>query len=249
MDNYINTLFSLEGKTAIITGGSRGIGAQISKSFLKANANIVCMSRSMESNHPELQNFYKQCDINDDIKFREICMQTYDSYKGIDILVNAAGISLPTDNSISKFELFSKTLDVNLISTYKCCEIASEFMSDGGSIINVTSIGSFLAFPDNPGYVSSKGGLRSLTKALAEDLSAKEIRVNNIAPGYIRTDMTEKSFSDSALNQQRIDRMMIKRWGTVEDISAAAIFLASDASSYITGTDIIVDGGWTAKGI
>ncbi len=249
MDNYINNLFSLEGKTAIITGGSRGIGAQISKSFLKANANIVCMSRSLESNHTELQNFYKQCDINDDIKFREICMQTYDSYKGIDILVNAAGISLPTDNSISKFELFSKTLDVNLISTYKCCEIASEFMSDGGSIINVTSIGSFLAFPDNPGYVSSKGGLRSLTKALAEDLSAKEVRVNNIAPGYIRTDMTEKSFSDSALNQQRIDRMMIKRWGTVEDISAAAIFLASDASSYITGTDIIVDGGWTAKGI
>ena len=176
-------------------------------------------------------------------------METHDSHNGIDILVNAAGISLSKDNSTSKFEVFSKTIDVNLISTYKCCEIASEFMSNCGSIINITSIGSFLSFPDNPGYISSKGGLRSLTKALAEDLSAKEIRVNNIAPGYIRTDMTENSFSDSVLNKQRIDRMMIKRWGTVEDISAAAIFLASDASSYITGTDIVIDGGWTAKGI
>ena len=140
-------------------------------------------------------------------------------------------------------------MEVNLISTYKCCEIASDFMINGGSIINITSIGSILGFPGNPGYVSSKGGLRSLTKALAEDLSIKNIRVNNIAPGYIRTDMTEDSFLNSALNKQRMDRMMIKRWGSVEDIGSAAIFLASNASSYITGTDIIVDGGWTAKGI
>lgn len=249
MSNYINNLFSLEGKTAIITGGSRGIGAQISKSFLKANANIICMSRSSKTEHSELQENYKQCDINDNNKFKDICQQACELYKGIDILVNAAGISLQKDDSFSKFEHFSKTLEVNLISTYKCCEIASDFMINGGSIINITSIGSILGFPGNPGYVSSKGGLRSLTKALAEDLSIKNIRVNNIAPGYIRTDMTEDSFLNSALNKQRMDRMMIKRWGSVEDIGSAAIFLASNASSYITGTDIIVDGGWTAKGI
>ncbi len=249
MSNYIDTLFSLKGKTAIITGGSRGIGAGIALGFLKAGANIICVSRSEKTELNELQEFYKQCDITDKKQFDAICKQACESYGGIDILVNAAGISLPSDDSYSKFERFTKTLSVNLISTYQCCEIASELMLNGGAIINITSIGSILGFPDNPGYVASKGGIRALTKALAEDLSENNIRVNNIAPGYTKTDMTQKSFSDLELNKQRVDRMMIKRWGSVEDIAAAAIFLASNASSYITGTDLIVDGGWTAKGI
>ena len=249
MSHYIDTLFSLKGKTAIITGGSRGIGAGIALGFLKAGANIICVSRSEKTKLNELYKYYKQCDITDAQQFDAICKQACDLYGGIDILVNAAGISLPADDSCTKFERFSKTLSVNLTSTYQCCEIASESMRNGGAIINITSIGSILGFPDNPGYIASKGGVRALTKALAEDLSEKNIRVNNIAPGYTKTDMTQKSFADSELNKQRVDRMMIKRWGSVEDISAAAIFLASNASSYITGTDIIVDGGWTAKGI
>lgn len=249
MSNYLDTLFSLKGKTAIITGSSRGIGAGIALGFLKAGANIVCVSRSEKPKLKELQLHYKQCDIRDPQKFNAICELTCKSYGGIDILVNAAGISLPSDDSCSKFERFSKTLSVNLTSIYQCCEIASESIRNGGAIINITSIGSIFGFPDNPGYVASKGGVRALTKALAEDLSAKNIRVNNIAPGYIKTEMTLKSFADLELNKLRVDRMMIKRWGSVDDIAAAAIFLASNSSSYITGIDLIVDGGWTAKGI
>ena len=106
-----------------------------------------------------------------------------------------------------------------------------------------------LGFPNNPGYIASKGGVMALTKALAIDLSPKSIRVNNIVPGYIKTDMTHKSFKDKKMYNERLDRMIIKRWGSVKDITGAAIFLASDSSSYVTGTDVIIDGGWTAKGI
>mgnify|MGYP003988317807 FL=1 len=148
-----------------------------------------------------------------------------------------------------KLERFSKTLSVNLLATYQCCEIASKFMNKNSSIINVTSIGSMLGFPGNPGYVASKGGVMALTKSLAIDLSPMSIRVNNIVPGYIKTGMTLKSFKDKELYNERLNRMIIKRWGSVEDITGAAIFLASNSSSYVTGTDVIIDGGWTAKGM
>ena len=249
MIEYIDTLFSLKGKTAIITGGSRGIGAGISIGFLKAGANITSLSETDKTDFNELQEFYLKCDVSDPRLFRSICEKISETYGGVDILVNAAGISLPPSDNFSNFERFSKTLNINLSATYQCCEIASDFMFNGGSIINITSIGSIFGFPDNPGYVASKGGVRALTKALAEDFSSKKIRVNNIVPGYIKTDMTKKSFSDSALSKQRIDRMMIKRWGNIEDIAYSAIFLASNASSYMTGTDLIVDGGWSAKGL
>jgi gluconate 5-dehydrogenase len=121
--------------------------------------------------------------------------------------------------------------------------------SGGGSIINVTSIGAVQGFPGNPGYVASKGGLRLLTKALALDLADKNIRVNNLAPGYIHTAMTDKSFNDPQRHQERLARMMLKRWGKPDDLIGAAIFLASEASAYVTGQDIFVDGGWTAKGL
>jgi len=249
MTSYIENLFSLKGKTAIVTGGSKGIGAEIAFSFLRSGANVICVSRSSETKIEELQEHYKQCDISDAEQFESICQNTCELYGGVDVLVNAAGISLPNDGSHSNIERFTKTLSVNLTSIYQCCDLVSQRMQNGGAIINITSIGSILGFPGNPGYVASKGGVRALSKALAEDLASRNIRVNNIAPGYIKTDMTKKSFEDSELNQERLSRMMIKRWGNVEDIAAAAIFLASDASSYITGTDLIVDGGWTSKGM
>jgi len=122
-------------------------------------------------------------------------------------------------------------------------------MKSGGSIINITSIGSVVGFPGNPGYVASKGGLRMMTKALAVDYGQAGIRVNAIAPGYIETAMTAGSFADPELHEQRRRHTCLGRWGSVSDMVGAAIFLASDASSYVTGQDLIVDGGWTAKGL
>ena len=119
----------------------------------------------------------------------------------------------------------------------------------GGSIINITSLASMMGMPGNPGYVASKGGLGMLTKGLAIDLARDNIRVNNIIPGYILTDMTSKSYSDQKLKKLRDQRMIKNRWGQPKDLAGAVILLASDASDYITGTDIIVDGGWSAKGL
>jgi NAD(P)-dependent dehydrogenase (short-subunit alcohol dehydrogenase family) len=168
----------------------------------------------------------------------------------LNVLVNAAGITNPSkaEDTLIKFK---KTLDVNLVAVYEICLLAIPYLkgSDGGSIINITSIGSKMGFPGNPGYVASKGGLRMLTKALANDLGADNIRVNNLAPGYIKTDMTKLSYENEEMNLARRERTLLDRWGAIDDIVGAAIYLASDASSYVTGSDIFVDGGWTAKGL
>ncbi len=247
MSHYLENIFSLKNKTALITGGSRGVGAEIAFAFVQAGANVICLSRSKSSEKKQINSYYRQCDISNNKKFQSICESINSDYGSIDVLVNAAGISLPKDEN--EFERFNKTVSVNLSATYQCCELASSFMHNGGSIINITSIGALQGFPDNPGYVASKGGIQALSRALALDYSKNNIRVNDIAPGYIKTDMTIKSFDDPEANQDRLNQMMIKRWGEPKDIIGAAIFLASDASSYMTGSSLIIDGGWISKGI
>ena len=118
-----------------------------------------------------------------------------------------------------------------------------------GSIINITSLGAELGFPGNPSYVASKGGLKQLGKAMAVDLAQYNIRVNNVCPGYFKTDMTRKSYNDPHLREARNKRIMLGRWGNPSDLVGPCIFLASEAASYITGIDLLVDGGWVAKGL
>jgi NAD(P)-dependent dehydrogenase (short-subunit alcohol dehydrogenase family) len=141
---------------------------------------------------------------------------------------------------------------VNLHAAFQLATMAARVMKkqpQGGVIINITSLGAMLGFPNNPAYVASKGGLRQLTKAMAYDLSRYNIRVNNICPGYMRTDMTRKSYQDQEIKAERDRRIMLGRWGKPEDLVGPCIFLASEASSYITGIDLPVDGGWLAKGL
>jgi gluconate 5-dehydrogenase len=118
-----------------------------------------------------------------------------------------------------------------------------------GSIINITSLNAELAFPDNPAYMAFKGALRQLTRSLALDLGGRGVRANCIAPGYIRTDMTRASWSDSTREKARASRTVIGRWGMPADLAGAVIFLASDASAFVTGHDLLVDGGWSIKGL
>ena len=120
---------------------------------------------------------------------------------------------------------------------------------DGGSIINVTSIGAMFGFPENPAYISSKTGLSGLTRSLAYDYADLGIRVNNLVPGYFKTDMTKKSFDDPSKRKERERSTLLNRWGNPKELVGPAIFLASNASSYVTGTDLIVDGGWSIKGL
>ncbi|MFT5926925.1 MAG: NAD(P)-dependent dehydrogenase (short-subunit alcohol dehydrogenase family) [Candidatus Azotimanducaceae bacterium] len=250
MSSYIENLFSLDGKVCLVTGASRGIGQAIADAMHLAGGVVIGVGRSIESQTANNWR-YIQCDVTDSKELSDLFEEIKATCQQLDVLVNAAGITLPVASQPADSEQFMRTLDTNLSATHRCCMLAADLMSlsASGSIINVTSIGSVLGFPGNPAYVASKGGLRMLSKALAFDFAVRGIRVNNLAPGYIKTDMTKGSFSDPILHEQRLDRMMIKRWGESSDLCGAAIYLASDASGYVTGTDLFVDGGWSAKGI
>jgi NAD(P)-dependent dehydrogenase (short-subunit alcohol dehydrogenase family) len=245
--NFVESLFSLKGKICVVTGASKGIGFGIAQAFFEAGANVYGVGRSLNAiNSPKWN--YISCDITRHDEIKSILSDIYLNEKKINILVNGAGITMPNDFSIDNFR---ETLETNLISAYSCCNGVIPFMkkTGGGSIINITSIGALNGFPNNPSYCSSKAGLNSLTKSLAVDYGKYNIRANNLLPGYIKTDMTKKSYSDPKLNKKRLDKMIINRWGEINDLFGAAIFLGSDSSAYVTGVDLIVDGGWTTKGL
>ena len=141
---------------------------------------------------------------------------------------------------------------MNLDGVFTVCqEVGKEMVakSTPGSIINLTSIGAEQGFSNNPGYAATKGGVKQLTKALAVEWGKHHIRVNNLVPGYTNTPMNSKSWNDVSLRKQRSDNTVLGRWAEPEEMVGPAIFLASEASSYVTGIDLVVDGGWLTKGM
>lgn len=250
--------FSLDGKVAIVTGAARGNGKAIAEGLLAAGATVYFIDQlkaELEETVRGLQD-EKAKPIVADLSRREdlemIASLVYGNEGRIDILVNNAGVTAVHPSESHSEEDWDKVLMVNLKAPFLLSQKVAHFMiekGEGGSIINITSLGAELGLSNVPGYVASKGGLKQLTKTLAFDWAKYNIRVNNIGPGYMRTDMTKRSYADPELKKSRDNRMMLDRWGESADLAGPAVFLASDASSYITGQDIYVDGGWLAKGV
>lgn len=170
----------------------------------------------------------------------------------IDILINCAGVSSPIKCEDPYYDrLFKETIEINLNAAFYLSYEVFKLMKlkKKGSIINVTSIGANLGFPNNPSYLASKSALSGLTRSLAYDFAPFGIRVNNLVPGYFLTDMTKNSFEDRKKKEERSSRSLLSRWGEPQELVGSAIFLASDASSFVTGIDLIVDGGWSIKGL
>lgn len=234
-------LFDLSGRTAIVTGASRGIGAAIAMGLARAGATVIGVSRSGQG--PAGMIHHKADLANADAPAALFAVL---GISRLDILVNAAGVSLAAGDPVRRFQ---ETLAVDLVAPYALTMAALGLLeqSPGASVINVTSINSQRGFPGNPGYVAAKAGLSGLTRALAVDLAP--IRVNALAPGYVHTDMTAKSHADPAMHAQRSRHTVLGRWGNADDMVGAAVFLASDASAYVTGQEIFVDGGWTINGL
>lgn len=246
----LKDIFSVENKVIIITGAGRGIGKTLSYALTDRLAVVYAVDIKFTDRVPAALTkrlFQKKCDLTNLDKFGEICSEIFTKHKRIDVLINNAGISYAT-KKITKYplDIWNKTLAVNLTAAFNCSQSVIKFMSKkkNGSIINITSINAELGFPRNPAYVASKGGLKMLGKALAKDWGSYGIRVNNLGPGYIKTDMTYKRYLDKKTRKEREQRTLLGRWGEQEDLIGPCIFLASDASKYITGQDLYVDGGW-----
>jgi NAD(P)-dependent dehydrogenase (short-subunit alcohol dehydrogenase family) len=242
-------MFRLDGRVAVVTGASRGIGAAIASGLAGAGAAVLGLSRTGAA-PPSVTPL--RCDLADTTAVSGAFDAIKRTVGRVDVLVNAAAISLPPPNTAAdELARLRSTLEVDLVGAYAAVLAVRPLMAPGGrgSIVNVTSINSVRGFPDNPGYVAAKAGLAGLTRALAVDLADDGIRVNALAPGYVRTAMTEGSYSKPELNEQRRRHTVLGRWGAPEDMVGAAVFLASDASAYLTGQELFVDGGWTIKGL
>ena len=186
--------------------------------------------------------------INIDVAFEKFIRE----FKRIDVLINCAAITAPTIDLDYPAALWDKTMRINLDTIFFLCKLAGLQMieqGNGGSIINFTSINATQAMPNNPAYAAAKSGVRQLTKSFAYDWGKYDIRVNNLGPGYTRTPMNKKSLSNPEACKLRADSSMLGRWAEPDEMVGPAIFLASEASSYVTGMDLWVDGGWLSKGI
>jgi len=245
-------IFSIKDKVVIITGAARGIGNEISQRLADEGAIIYGIDIKFSRHKRSVEKINQiKCDIRSIKDFQKICNEIYQKHKKIDILINNAGVTFPLKKlGFYNQTYWNKTIDVNLTAAFHCCQSVIKHMlkNRSGSIINITSLNAERAFSLNPAYVASKGGLKMMTKALAKDWGKLGIRVNNLGPGYIRTEMTRKSFENKRLKSEREKQTLLKRWGETVDLIGPCIFLASDASKYITGQDIYVDGGWLANG-
>jgi NAD(P)-dependent dehydrogenase (short-subunit alcohol dehydrogenase family) len=252
----LKNIFSIKNKIILVTGAGKGIGFHLAKEMANHEAFVYCIDLNFPKKIPQkLKNnfFQTKCDITDTSIFENVCKTIFQKHKKIDVLVNCAGISFAVQkkHDIYPKEKWDQTINVNLTAAFTCSQSVFKYMKrkKTGSIINITSINAELGFPRNPSYVASKGGLKMLSKSLAKDWGPMGIRVNNLGPGYIKTDMTIKRYQNKVTRKQRESRTLLGRWGEIDDLVGPCIFLASDASGYMTGTDIYVDGGWIANGL
>lgn len=235
----------------LVTGTSRGLGLSVANGLVSLGASVVGVARSPRPAelHKDVKYFQSDLTVLEDIHKLYLFVEREFSY--LNSLVNIAGVSFPPSLFESEVERFYETVQKNLISPFNLIlKMLPLFSQDGrSSIVNFSSINAHLGFPGNPGYVASKSGVSGLTRALAIDLATKNIRVNSISPGYFPTSMTTVSFNDENLHSERARRTILNRWGNPEELVAPVAFLCSSGSSYITGHDLPVDGGWTAQGL
>ena len=250
------SMFSLEGKTALVTGANTGLGQGICTAYAAAGANVIGVARrscqetaekivSLGGNFTEII-----ADLSDINAIPLILQKAESAYSRVDILVNNAGIIKRCDAADVSMEDWDSVININEKMVFFLSQaFAKNWIADskGGKIINIASMLSYQGGIRVPSYTASKSAVMGLTRALANEWAKYNINVNAIAPGYMATNNTQNLRSDEQRSEEILDRIPAGRWGTPEDITGAAIFLASDAAAYIHGLTLAVDGGWLAR--
>jgi NAD(P)-dependent dehydrogenase (short-subunit alcohol dehydrogenase family) len=240
-------LFSIQGKRVLILGGSRGLGQATALHLKNVGAEILVVGRSPNPQNAGISADYLQVDIGLKEDVTRLISRLNEWRP--DGIVVSVGVSLKSSDEYTEMDRFEDTINFNLVNPAKLLLQLVNILPQKSSIVLFSSINASLGFPNNPGYVASKSGISGLVRALSVDLGHRDIRVNSIELGYFNSDMTKESYQDPVKRAARSSRSVFNRWGIESEIFGPVQFLLSDASSFVAGTNLSVDGGWKIKGL
>lgn len=253
----LKKLFSCEGKTALVTGSAQGLGQVIALGLAQFGASLILAdvtypdktARQVEAMGANCMAV--QTDISDELQVENLAANALSAYGKVDILINNAGVSQLSHTPTERLPVqeWDRIMNINLRGTFLCCQKIGKQMIDGGggNIINIATTAGITGVPRAPAYCASKAGVILLTKSLALEWARYHIRVNAIAPHYLETELTDKLRQSASVFDALIKQIPLRRFGKTSEMVGAVLFLSSAASSYVTGTVLIVDGGYLAQ--
>ena len=252
-------IFDLSGKTVVVLGGTSGIGRSLSLGFANAGADVIASARrkeQVEETAAEIESRGRRtlrvcADVRNRASLEHLLASSLHSFGKVDVLLNCAGLVRRTPTLTMPETEWDEILDTNLTGTLRACQVFGKHMlaRGYGRIINIASLNSFVALTEVAAYAASKAGVVALTRSLAVEWSKHRVTVNAIVPGVFRTSMNADLLDKTARGQELLMRTPMGRFGKTEELIGAAVYLASDAASFVTGETLVVDGGFLASGV